>query len=319
MNKEERSGLVQEACARRWNNNRTAFRDFRNGLVLTYDHQPDFILGKDGAIVGVDAWVRLHGLNGVEIPIDPHRRIINPPTVHEGNDDPLEAFMEAVWASVDETPNPRGWRTRGTVDTIYPSLDGEMYSPGSSYSIAREGTGSIQARPTDATSLVGQFFAGSYACYQNFLAFDTSAITDTDTISAVDFSAYLVSDSSDTDFVLEVREKDWGSTFETADFVPGSQLSTYTLLASLNTSGIGSTGAYKTFTSETAFLTTTNIKTGTVRFFTSSSRQLLNNTPSANELVEFSQMDASGTTQDPKLVITHSAEVQFIGWGIPII
>ena len=318
MKTEERASLVHDACFKKWRDNRGDFSESRNGKFLVYDRRPDYVLNKEGSIVGVDAWVRLFGQNGIEIPIDPHRRIVNPPITHQGIDDPLGAFTDIVWKSVLNTPNPKGWRTQGTVDTLFPSLDGRLDAQGASYSTAREGSGTIAVTTTTATTATGQFFQTTYSCYQQYYAFDTSSIEDTDVVTSVDFALWLINDVSNTDFLVEVREKDWGSSLESSDYVPGSQLGNYTLLASLNTSGIGSTGAYKTFTSETAFLTTTFLKTGTVRFFTSSSRQRLNNTPPSNEYVQFSQSSTSGTTQDPKLTITHNALTPFEGWGYPL-
>ena len=129
----------------------------RGPLRLIFDRLPTLVRNKAGEVVGVEVMVRL--FRGVdEIPIDPHRVIINPPTVPRvnltyeegvldvatggfigtgrivaqksatkgrayrrivGAPDPEAALIEAVWGSVDRVPNAKGWRTKGTVTTVY--------------------------------------------------------------------------------------------------------------------------------------------------------------------------------------------------------
>lgn len=320
MDPKTRSQHIKEACNRKWNNRKDTVRHSKNNLILTYDSPPDYIISKEGEVVGVDAWVKLHDQNGREIPVDPHRRIVNPPTFHMGEYDPLSAFMETVWDSVVQVPNPKGWKTKGTVDTVFPTLDGRLdsQSTGSNYSTAREGTGTIQVTTSTATTAIGQFVQSTYSCYEQFWSFFTgSVIPDTDDIQSVLLQLWMVNDVSNTDFIVEIREKNFGGTLDTTDYVPGSQLDTYTLMASINTSGIGSSGAYKNMVSEAAFVNATNIKTGTVYLFGSSSRHRLNNTPPSDEYIQFAQRTTSGTTNDPKLTITHAA-VDFEGWGYPL-
>lgn len=104
----------------------------REGKTLVFERKPEFILNKRGEIVGVDAMVRMFDADGTEIPIDPHRVIVNPPTVPRSGiqetdtgqkddlgraivtrkltPDPALAWEEAVWDSVLAAPNPGGWR-----------------------------------------------------------------------------------------------------------------------------------------------------------------------------------------------------------------
>lgn len=201
-----------------------------------------------------------------------------------------------------------------TVTTVFSgTTDGYINSEDNTptYSLARAGTGSsITADTASTTFEVGQFFSAGldvYRCYEGFLSFDTSAITDTDLVSIITLDVWLVTDSSTTDFTLEARERDWGAALTTADFVAGASLSGLTLMASISTLGIGATGAYKTLTSQAAFLTATNLKTGTVYLLLDSSRQVGNNTAAGSESVILSSADNTGTTQDPKLTITHTS------------
>ena len=48
------------------------------GLTLAFDRPPAFILNERGAVSGLDAWVRVFEA-GVELHVDHHRRISNPP------------------------------------------------------------------------------------------------------------------------------------------------------------------------------------------------------------------------------------------------
>src|SRR5690606_32148284 len=117
----------------------------------------------------------------------------------------------------------------------------------------------------------------------------------------------LVSDLSGVDFVVEARQRDWGASLTTADWVAGASLGGLPLMASLSTNAIGAINAYKTFTSEPAFLTATNLKTGVVYLLLCSSRHRLGNSPSGDEYVGFSMANTTGTTQDPRLTITHGS------------
>lgn len=200
-----------------------------------------------------------------------------------------------------------------TVTTVFSgTTDGYIdSSSSSSYTTARNGTGTLTADTASTTFNVGQAQTGAKivtdTCYEGFLSFDTSAITDSDVVSAIVLDVWLVTDNSATDFTLEARERDWGASLTTGDYVAGGSLSGLTLMASIATSGIGSTGAYKTLTSQAAFLTATNLKTGTVYLILDSSREVGNNDPTGLEYVVLSSADNTGTTQDPKLTITHAS------------
>lgn len=307
MQRAERAGEVLEATRSAWRRaRRERLTRPLGGGHLVVDREPELIHGPGGDVVGVDAWVRLFDRAGREVRVDPHRRIVNPPTVHEGVQDPAEAFYRVVEDSVVGTPNARGWRTRGTVTTVFAGTgDGTVYSTSTTYSTARSGSGLSVDNGSEMG--VGQsFFSPDYGCHESFLSFDTSAVGGG--ITVVELALRLTVDQSDTDFTVEARESAWtAGGLTTADWVAGASLGTPTLLASLSTSGIGATGSYKTFTSQAAFLTATGMGTGTVAMLLCSSRHRGNNTPSGFEDVYFSSADASGTTQDPKLTITHAS------------
>lgn len=315
MDRTERSGIVHDACARAWRDSGEDLAVPHGDGRLVLLRQPGLIVDREDRVVGVDAWVRLYDPTGREVKVDNHRRIINPPTVHhEDGGDPYAAWLQVLKDSVAGTPNRRGWRrdgSGGTVDTFFSSTaDGLITSSDPTYTTARSG-GTFSVSTSATSHSVGQRnFLGSSDCYETFVSWDTSSIADGDAVSAVTLDMWLVSDTSTgAEFTVEARDYDWSTSVTSADWVAGANLGNYTLCASIGTSGIGSTGAYKTFTSQAAFLTVTNLKTGTVHLILASDRLRQGNAPSTNtnEYVDFSFADTAGTTQDPKLTVTHAA------------
>jgi hypothetical protein len=197
-----------------------------------------------------------------------------------------------------------------TVTTVFAgTADGYVESVSTVYSTARAGAGlSVQTSLTQ--SLQGQqFFSPNYKVWQYFIAFDVSAISASDTIDAVTLALNNDGDNSTTDFTVLALAKTWLPTLTTADFVAGASLSGLTELATLNTSPSVALG-YVDFVE-----TGTNLRAavdaaagvGSVEILIASSRHRDNNTPTGNEYILWATADASGTTKDPKLTITHSA------------
>lgn len=98
----------------------TSLSQTRGKQTLYLDQQPTLLIGKDGAVIGIDAHVRLFE-GGVEIPIDPHRRIVNPPLLvpdggkdEKGRDTYVRAaeaaYWQVLWDSVTSVPNTGGWQ-----------------------------------------------------------------------------------------------------------------------------------------------------------------------------------------------------------------
>ena len=180
--------------------------------------------------------------------------------------------------------------------TIYASVVGCIRSKSGTYSSARSGTD----KTLDTSLSVGQaYIATFYYCFEVFIGFTTSSVLGT--VSSATLSAHLAGDGSSTDFTVYARLRDFGSgAVTTGDWVAGASLSALTQLASINTSGIGSTGSYKTFTSSNL---ASNINTsGDTRIILTSSRHEGNNTPTGNEYVVFTL--ATGSANAPYLSIT---------------
>lgn len=183
-----------------------------------------------------------------------------------------------------------------------------------SYSDARNGTGVGLDAITGTTFRVGQLFDEEYFVYEGFLNFDVSAVAGS-TIDSATLSLWLVTDSSTTDFTVEARARNWGDTLTSDDFVAGGSLSGLTLLASIGSSGIGATAAYKALTSEAALLTaiaSAAAGDGILRLLLCSSRTTGNNSPGGLEYIICSSADHAGTTQDPKLDIDYTEGVASI-------
>lgn len=326
MKTNPRADAVRNAIAQRWAGNGRKLESVRNGRRLVFTSQPEFIRNATGDVVGVDAWVRLYDGDGKELPIDPHRIIVNPPVIPRSGiketvdakgkatrvltPSPYEAFIEAVWDSVESQPNPSGWNTAGTVTTIYADEDdGRITCTSSNYSTARAGNGTYNVNPTGNVSAVGQsLISGNYNVFQMFWGFDTSSIGADALITSIDFELNHALDNSATDFVLEIRERDWVPPLSSSHFVPGASLANSgPIVAQRNTNSLPAVGEYWLLDTQPAMYQMANLGTGTVRLFGSSSRTRAGNTPSGQESVQFRFAEQSGTTQDPRMTITHEA------------
>lgn len=184
--------------------------------------------------------------------------------------------------------------------------DGWVRSSNAAYATARSGSSIVAFTPDGNNLAIGQDLDGNYYCYESFIGFDTSALGSGATVSAATLSLWLLIDSSTVDWTVQARLQSWSSGgLTTADWVAGASL-TQTLLATLATSGIGATGAYKDFTSDAAFPGNIN-KTGNTEMILCASDMVAGTTPAEVRDVFFDDADTAGTTQDPKLVVTYSA------------
>lgn len=193
--------------------------------------------------------------------------------------------------------------------TIYSdAADGHVVSTSSLYSLARDGTGSVSAYPSNTYLTIGQNYSGgSYDCRESFLSFDTSGVAGT--ITSATLNLYSAFDDSTTDFTARARMYDWGASVTSADFVAGGSLSALTEVANWNSTAYS--GSYNTFTN--VALPAHINQSGTTRMLLSSSRQEGNNTPSGREYVTFYSADAAGTTNDPYLYIVASSATRAFG------
>ena len=195
-----------------------------------------------------------------------------------------------------------------TTYTIYADTsDGYLQSSNAAYATARSGGGGLTAYTTGSI-IVGQSFYGgaTYYIFEGFLGFDTSPIGAGSTVTAATLSLDGQTDNSTTDFTIEAWSRDWGTAITTADWVAGASLSGLTLVASYASSGF--TFVYNDFTSEAAFLAAINL-TGYTRILLASAKTNANTAPTGDEYITFRAAEASGTSQDPKLVVIATSPI----------
>jgi hypothetical protein len=196
-----------------------------------------------------------------------------------------------------------------TTTTVFgDTADDTITSFDNTYSVARDHGGSDEGVNAATTELVfGQNFSSpTYYCIEAFVAFDTSPIPDTDVVSAAVLSLWGFNDNDASDLMTGVaRVFDWSTAVDLTDFRTASQLSALTQVASA-AAGVFASGAYFAFTSTGSMPAAINV-TGTTRFVLHSNRHAAGTTPTIEEYWQTVASDVAGTTNDPKLVVTHAA------------
>lgn len=191
-----------------------------------------------------------------------------------------------------------------TTTVIYASTaDAFISSTNATYATAA--AGSSLSVTSNSELKVGQTTA--YLIQQIFLDFDTSAIGDTDVVSQVDLALYGKQNTSTTDFTLTALSFDWSSGgVTTADWRTPAQLLALTTLATLSTSGFTTSG-YNTLTSAGAAFNSWVNLTGTSYLMVASSQNISSTAPTNDSYVVCHSTAVVGTTQDPKITVTHEA------------
>lgn len=181
----------------------------------------------------------------------------------------------------------------------------EVQSESDPYSAARAGSGSLST--ITSSIVVGQDgFTNDYLCYLLYLDFDTSAIPAGSIINSVTLKLCPSFDGSSTDFTLQARSFDFGTSVTTADYRPGATFATDPLLATLTTAGL-TTGSYKSFSENGTTFRSNVVSGGHTRIVIGSSRFANGNTPTGQESVQFKlPTDASFP---PQLVIDYTANL----------
>lgn len=280
----------------------------RGNQRLEYQRRPEIIRGEDGQAIGIDALTRYY-VDGLEVAIDPHTRIINPPTQHADQVDPLSALDEVVFQRIAEKPAPERFGTEGTVTVVFSTTnDGRVNSNNATYATARSGSG-LSAASAESASAFGQdkdtFIAGQYFCMQVFLEFDINAGIGLGGFTAIETCQLALagfSDGSTTDFTMDAYEKSFGAAVDTTDFVAGASISALPRMATLSTAGFA-VGSYNTFTSDAAFRFPPRTSGSFLQLMLVSARQAAGTTPTGAEYVYVYMADQAGTTLDPKITI----------------
>ena len=210
----------------------------------------------------------------------------------------------------------------GTLVVYSDAADGSLMSADVSYATARAGANIALDPSGPILVLIGQqnWWDSDFEEYvpnvsEGFSSFDTSSIPDGDTVSAAVLRVTSSGDSSSTDFDIQARLRDWGTSLTTADYVPGANLSGLTLLGSYATSSGFTAGTAYDF-ADSAMAANVN-KTGSTRMLLCSSHTTNNNAPTTTEYVSTYSADYTGTTYDPKLTVTYAAGATGPAWTTP--
>lgn len=196
-----------------------------------------------------------------------------------------------------------------TTTTIYASTTNSalVTSRNATYTTARAGSNKAVNLPNSVLSFnpCNSFVSPNYFCQEVLFDFDTSSIPDTATINSVTLQVYTIASRSVT-FTVECRIYDFGSSITTADYVPGANIGTYTLVATLASSSLVN-GSYVSFTENgTNFRDNIN-KTGSTRLLISLDKTRLGTVPTdANYQANFDDPDDATTTKRPILVIDYT-------------
>lgn len=147
-----------------------------------------------------------------------------------------------------------------------------------------------------------------YFAREVFQKYDTSSIPSSDTVTAVALSLNATVTSKAGTWTMEAYSKSWTAPLTTADWVNGTAISSLTILASI-ASGSWSDSTYNTLTENgTNFQTAIN-KGGTTSIMLGIQAFRTNVNPTGSNFGTFNTADQTGTTQDPKLVVTTTAAV----------
>jgi hypothetical protein len=159
--------------------------------------------------------------------------------------------------------------------------------------------------------------SASYYCRQGLISWDTSAIPDTDLKNdgVISLSGNYAGPPTNGHFNIHIAQRTWRTSADAADAVAGASLSGLTKLASFNTSGMTTSG-YNAFTNTGPEVKSIVDATGyTQVILWSSSQEAGTPIPGSFQFdyVAFWASEASGTGQDPKLVVTHVVGLTAVG------
>lgn len=200
-----------------------------------------------------------------------------------------------------------------TVSTFYASTtDGIIQSSNGVYATAAAGS-ALTAVDTGNDRPIGQEESGgNFFVYQGFFNFVTSAIDDTDLILDEPILSFhgLAGFDFDNACTLEARGYNWGTTLATSAWRTPVQYNALDLKASI-ASGSWNSAAYNDLTPSGTFAAYISL-IGATRLMLCTNRFGAGSAPGGGQGEKFRvyMADQAGTTNDPKLVVTHSAPVE---------
>ena len=297
-------------------------RAWENGKQLGF--------GKDGS-VEIERFI-IH--NPPILVDDPNGTIIREWTEKDGTikqrklrEDPKEAILQSLAHTISvvgkDGANIVKGKVGNTTSTFYPdadpettSMDGDVFRSGTNetWATMRDGAGTgddgairnpqINARLETGTS-------GYSTLARSIILFDTSSIPDTDTIDSATMSVYGATDSANNwtiDFAINIYTSTPASNtaIATADYI---QVGT-TAQATARVFSAFSASAYNDFVLNATGLGNIS-KTGITKFGMRIVHDADNTEPtfeaSKDCLIKANSADQTGTANDPKLVVVHSA------------
>lgn len=244
-------------------------------------------------------------------------------------ENPEEALMQALTDTIKvlkpkSDKNIVAGKVGNTVSTFYSDTgDGSIRASNASFSTARSATtGTVQGGSSHYLSC-GLEGGSTYNFYMGFFMFDTSAIGASDTISDAVFSLYLVGDNAGTAGnqygVTQSKQATWNS-LASGDFDDRrDSISSGTEGATRKNRATGSTSGYEDFTlnatgrgwiarsGETKPASAS--ASGKTQLSLAWAKDIDNSAPTTNDYNQVYSADQTGTSNDPKLVVTHSSAV----------
>lgn len=235
-------------------------------------------------------------------------------------EDPLAAVLHVVAHSAKKAARP-GTIIRGkignTTSTFFPSLDGRWYRAGVALSEdfatirAGAGTGGSNSEteavsPSLASTAVSGEYGTNAGMSRTGIAWDTSALPDTDDISSATFSWKSdLSTPEDLGGALGLSSWDGTEGFELANW-GSTQFCSDFAFASINTDG----ATYNDIPLNASGIAAIS-KSGTTRFGFRLNYDIVNGSPTWSALTSdrtktFFSEYSGGTTDDPKLTVVHA-------------
>lgn len=203
-----------------------------------------------------------------------------------------------------------------TVTVVYSDLsDKYIYCSNTDMQTAMDGGGSFSTSATTTSIYTGAFLSGATHIYmEGYFRFDTSAVG-TDSVSDAVFSAISSANNTTIDVLLEFRALTWDGASGSGDWKTTAQLAALTRVASINTSVYVNSVTYIDHTSDAAFTSEIN-GSGYTSIIGHFDGHATSTAATGKSYFWYRSSDTTGTTQDPKLTITHAAATGRIMGGI---
>jgi len=243
----------------------------------------------------------LFGADGVEL------GRLTPTTATDANGAELECAGSYVNGWVEFSADVTGAVYPVTIDPdfVAGSSFGNVRGYSSTYSIARSTSYGVSA---SAIYLGQNFSSPNYTIRRGFLQFDTSAITESNTVSQVNLRMVCSNNYSDTDFDVQVVKYDWSAQ---TPLTTGNMEAAYDgCLAAdsdssiwRNTDGISVNTQYTSGNLATAWVN----RTGMTYYGLRSNRDVSATSPTGSEYIYIATPTNATESYRPTLIVTYTA------------